>query len=157
MPVAGEFSLYAHAETGALWTRDGSARVPLAERFYLGGDRSLRSFRQDRVGPKDATSESLGGEFYNLVQLEARLGFMKFYEAALFFDAGNVGRRVEAFGSSALDYAIGAGLIIHMPAGIDMRFDAAFNPDRDPGEEEWVLHLRFGDAKFEPGPFHRAR
>jgi outer membrane translocation and assembly module TamA len=61
----------------------------------------------------------------------------------VFFDMGNFGRNVADYGLSDLHYAIGAGLGYGLPIG-PIRFDAAWNPDRDPGDEAWVLHLTVG-------------
>jgi len=50
---------------GVIDTYDDAARVPLFERWFLGGPYDMRAFKFGRVGPRDASgAESLGGNTY---------------------------------------------------------------------------------------------
>ena len=42
--------------------RTNGDEVPLGEKFYLGGIRTLRGFKTREVGPQDNTGEYIGGE-----------------------------------------------------------------------------------------------
>ncbi|MCA8941315.1 MAG: outer membrane protein assembly factor BamA [Planctomycetes bacterium] len=143
VPIHREIHLALRASTGALWPGMGSDRIPLQERFFNGGESSVRSFRESRLGPRDATGSLVGGEFRNVFTAELRVPLRRLFEAALFMDAGNVGSDVTTYGLNGLRYAIGAGLRIRLPIG-PVRVDGAFNPQRDPGEDEWVVHLSVG-------------
>ncbi|MCA8968400.1 MAG: BamA/TamA family outer membrane protein [Planctomycetes bacterium] len=142
--VSDGVALSARVRSGLVWTTRSSTRIPIQHRMFTGGENTVRSFREDRVGPKDANGESLGGEFRNVINLESRFVIEDPLDFVLFADAGNVGRRIEDFGLDDMRYAIGLGLQYAIPVQIPIRFDFAINPDRRSGEEKWVMHLRIG-------------
>lgn len=139
-PILG---LALRAEIGALWPHDGSAAVPLQERWFNGGENSVRSFRESQLGPKDGSGQPIGGEFRNLFGMEFRTPLWRSLEAAVFVDAGNVGSEIADFGFDRMGYGLGTGLRWLLPIG-PVRFDAAWNPDRAPGDVEWAFHLSVG-------------
>lgn len=69
----------------------GSTRaVPLAARFFSGGDNTLRGFKVDRAGPLDYTSqEPVGGEFQVLFNGEMRFPIYRALKGVIFYDVGN--------------------------------------------------------------------
>lgn len=118
--------------------------IPLQERFFAGGENSVRSFLESRLGPVDAGGEALGGEAFTTLSLEWRRELAGPFQGALFTDAGFV--ESEASDALALDdvrLGVGAGLRYLLPIG-PLRVDAAFNPDRRSGEDEWVVHFSIG-------------
>lgn len=143
VPIVGDTRLALHSEHRWLWPNEGSARVPIQERYFLGGENTVRSFRESRLGPKDASGQPLGGEFSNLFSAELRIPIWRAFEAAAFVDAGNVGSNIQNYGLSNLSYAVGAGLRLALPIG-PLRVDAAHNPDPDPGDSDWVVHFSVG-------------
>src|SRR5262249_56793183 len=65
--------------------------VPLAERFFAGGDTTLRGFGIDEAGPLDlVTQKPIGGEFSVLVNQELRFPILGALKGVLFYDSGNV-------------------------------------------------------------------
>lgn len=143
LPLGGRTRLSMRWTTGALWPGDGSDRVPLQVRFYNGGENTVRSFRQDRLGPVDNAGLPVGGEFRNVFSIELRHPLQRTIEASLFADAGNVGSAVGDFGLRDVSYALGVGLRIVLPIG-PLRVDAAYNPDRLFGQDEWVTQFSVG-------------
>jgi outer membrane protein assembly complex protein YaeT len=143
LPVTDSTHLGADTEVGWLWPGEGSDGVPVSERFFNGGYNSVRSFKQDELGPKDANGTPVGGEFRNLFSLELRQRVYGPFELALFADAGNIGSNVQDYSLQKMSYALGIGLRLQLPVG-PVRVDAGWNPDRQPGEREWVIHLAIG-------------
>ncbi|MCU0862263.1 MAG: BamA/TamA family outer membrane protein [Planctomycetes bacterium] len=135
--------LVLRSEQSLLWPHEGSARVPLQERWFNGGEASVRSFREAQLGPTDGAGIAIGGEYRNLFGVELRVPLWRTVEAGLFADAGNVGSAVQEFSLDDMRYALGAGLRLLLPIG-PVRLDAAWNPDQRPGDEEWVLHFSVG-------------
>ena len=124
--------------------RDGQV-VPLQERYFNGGENTVRTFRQDDLGPKDANGEPIGGETWSVVNLEWRhdLGDSGFH-GVLFGDLGNVLLEAEDFWDFRdLEAGLGVGLRYMRPGG-PLRIDAAMNPDRRLGEDEWIVHFSVG-------------
>jgi outer membrane protein assembly complex protein YaeT len=136
-------TLVLRTEQNGLWPHEGSANVPLQLRWFNGGENSVRSFRESQLGPKDAQGNPTGGEYRNILGAELRFPIVKTLEGGLFVDAGNLGTRVQDFSLDEMRYGIGAGLRLLLPIGA-VRLDAAWNPDQDPGDDEWVLHFSVG-------------
>ncbi|MEM7167432.1 MAG: BamA/TamA family outer membrane protein [Planctomycetota bacterium] len=136
------------------WTLIGSMRagylrplqseiIPLGERFYLGGARSVRSFRQDGVGPKDASDNPIGGEAFTLANLELRFPIWKQLGGTAFVDAGSVHADHNDFTRSDYRYAAGGGFLLNTPIG-PFRVDAAGTLNREAGEDSWAIHVLLG-------------
>jgi outer membrane protein assembly complex protein YaeT len=143
-PISPRLRLIANADLGLLWPDDGSASIPLQERFFNGGHQSVRSFRESKLGPRDSNGNRVGGEYRNTFNLELRTPLAKSLEAAFFFDAGNLGRNIQDYSLRDLHFGIGIGLRIHLPA-LPIRLDFGVNPNLDPGDENWVLHFSLGE------------
>jgi outer membrane translocation and assembly module TamA len=103
----------------------------------------VRSYDEAELGPKDVNGEPVGGEFRNVLNVELRWQVLTNVELAAFADAGNVGRQVGDYTFNDLKYGLGGGIRILLPIG-PVRLDAAYNPDRDPGDEVWEVHFSIG-------------
>lgn len=145
-------------------TRDETA-LPLPERFFNGGESTVRSFKEDQLGPKDLEGDPTGGIGGNVVNLELRRRLVGNWAGSLFVDIGNVvpnQSRIEqglppyesagdAFEDAVEDffsdfsYAVGAGIQYLLPVG-PARMDVAVNPDPEEGEEQWLAHFTLGMA-----------
>ncbi|MHC4512438.1 MAG: BamA/OMP85 family outer membrane protein [Planctomycetota bacterium] len=143
LPLVENLQLVLGSRHGWLWPGDGSDRVPIQERLFNGGENTVRSYNEAELGPKDVNGEPVGGEFRNILGVEMRCQILTNLEIAAFADAGNVGRQVEDYTFDDLKYGLGGGIRILLPIG-PVRLDAAYNPDRDPGDEVWELHFSVG-------------
>ncbi|MEY2980558.1 MAG: hypothetical protein RL562_785 [Planctomycetota bacterium] len=143
LPFDEDSGLAFRTDQGVLWPSDGASSIPLQERFYNGGENTVRSFRESLLGPLDANGRPIGGSFRNVFGVELRSRLLGLLEGSLFVDAGNVGTDSGDFGLSDLRYAVGAGLRIALPIG-PIRFDAGINPEPRDGDRDWVLHISVG-------------
>jgi outer membrane protein assembly factor BamA len=132
------------ADSGFLWPGEGSAAVPVPERFFLGGYDSVRSYRESRLGPRDGTGALRGGEFENFARTEVVARVFEPLEVALFADAGNVGVNVKDWDLDPMRYALGLALRLAARETGPVVLSAAFNPDRERGEDEWVVDFAAG-------------
>ena len=153
-------------KTGFILPGSGQEGIPLDERFFNGGENSVRSFRESQLGPNDQTGASLGGTAFNTLSLELRRSISKRFAGTLFFDTGNISpNRTTNNGTAAIAasrqdlidatwsdffhdfrYAIGCGLQYLLPIG-PARIDVAYNPDKRPEtESQYALHLSIGMA-----------
>lgn len=138
--------LAASLRTGLMQPYGISEDVPLTERFFNGGENSVRSFREDELGPKDASGEPIGGEAATTLNLEYRHLVSGNIAASLFADSGNVAL-------DAADYlrfddfrsALGVGLAYLLPIG-PVRVDFGWNPAARADEDDWVVHVSVGFA-----------
>jgi outer membrane protein assembly factor BamA len=140
---------------------------PIAERFFNGGENTVRSFRQSELGPKDANGEPTGGLANNVINIELRQQLIGNLTGSLFFDYGNVSpnRTREERGKPTYDSrsdimsdtfneyfkdfrpGVGFGLQYQLPVG-PARIDFAWNPDQDTDRDEdfFVFHFSVGMA-----------
>lgn len=121
-----------------------TSEVSIQRRLFNGGENTVRSFREDELGPKDPNGEPVGGEARTLVSLEARRMLRGNVSGALFYDLGNVELDYrDFFQFDGMRHGIGAGLRYLLPIG-PLRLDAAWNPDPHSGEDDWVVHFAVG-------------
>jgi outer membrane protein assembly complex protein YaeT len=141
--------------------------VPLAERFFNGGENTVRSFEESELGPQDASGDPTGGLGFNVLNVELRQRIVGNLTGSLFFDYGNVSpnrnreeqgkppydRRSDVISDTLHDFykdfrpAVGLGFQYLLPVG-PARMDFAFNPDRDPSRDDdsFVFHFSVGMA-----------
>lgn len=112
--------------------------LPRPDRFYAGGDYSLRGFDADTVEP-------LGGNALLLCGAELRFSAGRSFSPALFADAGNVYRLVSDFDAGVLRYSAGVGLRYRTAFG-PIRVDWAFKLNRRGDESRSQVHLTIGHA-----------
>jgi outer membrane protein assembly factor BamA len=143
VPLTRRINVALRTSQGLLWPGEGFDRIPLQERFYNGGQSTVRSFRESRLGPLDPSGKPTGGSWRNVFTAELRVPLGGLLESSVFADAGNVGEDIEEFGLAGLRWGLGLGIRLRLPIG-PVRVDGAWNPDREIGEDEWVIHLSVG-------------
>ena len=113
----------------------GSPRVPIFDRWFLGGLYSLRGYRYRDVGPRDSTGEPLGGETYYFASAEYSLPIIERLRFAMFYDIGNVFEDAYSFvakGRKAFSDNWGVGLRINLPIGpLRLDYGVPINHDSD--------------------------
>ncbi len=128
---------------------NGDPSLPVASRLFLGGENSVRSFRQDQLGPKDAEGIPVGGLTSANATLEARWQAAGALWLAAFYDVGVVDPkswtiRARSDAGEGLGQGYGAGVRYQLPVG-PVRFDLAYNPDVAVNSSgAWVSHLAVG-------------
>lgn len=142
VPFAEPFVLGVAARGGAIWTHGGDV-LPVQERFFLGGESTVRSFREAQLGPQSVTGVPTGGSWYQAFNAELRFPIVAAFHGAVFADAGTVGTDVDDLGFRGMRYGLGAGLRLVLPIG-PVRVDYARNPDPEPFDEKWVVHFSVG-------------
>jgi outer membrane protein assembly complex protein YaeT len=139
-----ETGLAASARTGVIAPAGMTDQIPLPERFFNGGENSVRSFRQDELGPTDLSGDPIGGEAATTLNLELRHAIAGNLAAALFADAGNVALEVQDYlRFEDFRYGVGLGVRYLLPIG-PVRLDLGINPDPRDGEDDYVLHFSVG-------------
>jgi outer membrane translocation and assembly module TamA len=127
--------------------------VPASERFFAGGDSTVRGFVLDRLGAEDTLNTlgfPTGGSGLVIVNGELRTSYWKGLGVVGFLDAGNVFRRAGDINFAELRPAAGFGLRYRSPLG-PLRVDLGFNLDprllpTGDKERRAVFHLSLGQA-----------
>ena len=135
------------ARAGVIHSLSGSnaiADIPIDERFFNGGNTTVRSFAERDLGPHN-NGDPTGGEFFTVFNVEYTFPIYGELQGAAFFDAGNLLTSSENLGFDDMRYAIGLGLRYRLPIG-PIRLDYGYNPDRRAGEDNGAFHFSFGFA-----------
>jgi outer membrane protein assembly complex protein YaeT len=124
--------------------------LPASERFFAGGDTTVRGFALDSLGTARTITPSgfpRGGNSLLLFNGELRVPVWKDLGAAFFVDAGNVFDRVSNIDVGELRTAVGLGLRYRSPVG-PLRFDVGFKLDRRDYDikDRHAFHFSFGHA-----------
>jgi outer membrane protein assembly complex protein YaeT len=91
--------------------------VPLTERYFAGGLRTIRGFPEDAVGPRDSLNIPEGGRFLATGTMETRIELIWRLGATVFVDAGDVVDHADALAWRAISVGAGAGLLVDSPVG----------------------------------------
>ncbi len=135
--------LIMRADVGAISTSDFE-QVPSSERFFAGGDQSIRGFGLNEVSDfrfeevdGEQKPELIGGRYLSVGSVEYAYLVHAKWRAAVFADAGN------ASGEFAEDIAWGAGLGAHYLSPIgNIRVYVARGSSKL--EKRWGIHLIIG-------------
>jgi outer membrane protein assembly complex protein YaeT len=129
--------------------------LPQSERFYAGGDTTIRGFYPDRVGTRhvpalptdtlDADLLPVGGNGLVIFNAELRAPVSGGLGVVGFLDAGNVFSRVAGIDLGELRSAVGGGVRYKSPFG-PIRFDLGFKVNRQAGEGLTAWFVSFGQA-----------
>lgn len=135
-------------------TLDDADTVPIGNRYFLGGGRNVRGFRNRAIGPKVIPAEdsedgaryrSIGGQTRLQASVEYSIPLSKWLRFGAFYDIGNVWE--DAFDADFSEYAssYGAGLRLDFP-GFPIRFDYAVPVEKDDDisrTQRWVFWVGY--------------
>lgn len=118
-----------------------SDRVPLSERFFLGGPYTVRGFKYRAVGPKDENGEPIGGRTMAMASFEYLVPIVPMIRGAVFYDAGMVWEEAWKVDSN-LNSGAGLGVRFDLPIG-PIRLDYAWPIDTDEFNDDPNGRLHF--------------
>lgn len=121
-------------------------RLPVYERFFLGGIYSLRGYETWEVGPRDAeTNEIIGGNkmmFFNaeyMFPVSKEMGV----RGVAFFDTGNAYDDDEGYNFGNMRHCVGLGVRWHSPFG-PLRIEWGYNLNADPDQSPSNFQFSMG-------------
>ncbi len=132
--VRGEFG-YGHG-----WFGD---KLPVFERFFLGGLYSMRGFEAGSVGPRDPkTNDVVGGDkevFFNFEYIFPILRKLEL-RGVVFYDTGNA--YLGPVDIADFRHAVGCGIRWYSPLG-PLRVEIGYNlkPESDEKDYEWAFGM----------------
>ncbi|HEX6572623.1 MAG TPA: BamA/TamA family outer membrane protein [Steroidobacteraceae bacterium] len=117
--LGGPWYLRTRGEVGTSWINEFS-ELPASQRFFAGGDRSVRGFGINELSPpldpektsgSTSTTDGGGGEHKLVGSLELERDFPRNFRGAVFFDIGN------AFNDwdTPMEYSVGVGARWKLP------------------------------------------
>jgi outer membrane protein insertion porin family len=146
-------SFYKEIGHGVIWASSVTAGlitsrdIPISERFFAGGDTTLRGFSYNSVGPVDPeTGNPIGGQGLFLLNQELRIPLYKALKSVVFFDAGNVFSDLQHYDMGELRHDVGVGIRIDTPVG-PFRVEYGRKLERENhGEDLGQLFFSIGQA-----------
>ncbi len=136
-PVGERDRLLLRIEVGTTFASNADL-LPSSQRFFAGGDASVRGYRYNELGTVDANGNVVGGKHLLTGSAEYEHWFNERWGAAVFVDAGNAFRD---FGDSVRKSA-GVGLRWGLPFAV-VALDVA-QPIADPNDSSIRFHLTLG-------------
>ncbi|MDD5171306.1 MAG: BamA/TamA family outer membrane protein, partial [Syntrophales bacterium] len=138
IPLPGDFALLTRARVGGTWQNDPVEQLPISVRFFAGGDRSIRGYAYQALGPKDSQGNVVGGRnlLTGTVELERYIG--KSWGVAAFYDAGNAFNNLSDISAAQ---GAGMGLRYYSPIG-PIKLDVA--RQLSVAEPDTRIHLTIG-------------
>ena len=127
--------------------------LPASERFFAGGDTTVRGFSLDRLVNRETVAINgfpIGGNSVVILNAELRSKLFGIVQGVGFLDAGNVFLLARDFSFIDLRPAAGFGIRINTDFG-PIRFDLGFNLNPQvfgeaPRESRTVFHVSIGQA-----------
>lgn len=114
-----------------VWKTSNPNDIPISERFFLGGESSVRGYRPFDLGPHFGNGDPKGGVSSSLFSVEYMQELFSFLDGFVFVDAGSVSMRKFSLGHYNLSYGVGVRIevISRMPVTLGIGFPV--NPDFD--------------------------
>jgi len=138
-PLPLETVLAPKVRAGYIASRSGE-KLPIYERFYLGGMNSLRGLRD--VGPKDEEGDVIGGTTMFNVQLDFIFPLIKNagMKGVIFYDTGNAWDNGYHFGD--LRHTAGVGIRWYSPIGpLRLEWGYVLDPKDDEPASRWEFTM----------------
>lgn len=135
-PLGDRGRLLLRGEAGA--TRAANfADLPPSQRFFTGGDRTVRGYGFEELAPEDPFGNDIGGQYLMVGSVEADFLVKGNFGVAAFFDTGNATNAP----NGDLVSGVGLGFRYRSPVGM-IRIDLA-HPLDDP-DQSFRLHISLG-------------
>jgi outer membrane protein assembly complex protein YaeT len=117
--------------------------IPLSERFYSGGEGSVRGYGLRRIGPLSAANDPLGGLSLVEGSIELRRPLFWKLAGAVFFDCGQVSTQAYHIPVDALQCGFGPAVSFATPVG-PVRLDLGFPTKRPDDDSIWQVYFSIG-------------
>lgn len=138
LPLGDRARLLSRLEYGATWVDEFSV-LPSSQRFFAGGDQSVRGYAYQSIGPRDEDGEVIGGRFLATASLEVERAVRGSVGLAAFYDIGGADNNA----LPTLVQGVGVGLRYRSPIG-SIRLDLAHPLDGGEGGVRLHFGIRVG-------------
>jgi outer membrane protein insertion porin family len=122
------------ARVGLARTLGQGHELPIEERFFAGGESTIRGYKRNRVGPLDQAGHPRGGNARVVLNAEWRFPIWRFVHGALFLDTGTVRSEILDLRLSEFKSGVGGGVRLLTPVG-PLRFDVGYGLNPVAGDE----------------------
>jgi len=148
-PLTEKWVFSIHETSGYVSEFGRSDRVPIFERFFVGGTSTVRGYDERDIGPKsdDIFHDPIGGNVRFVTNLELSYAITDILRGYVFTDGGTAWPDVEDIGGSELRFGAGVGIGLKTPIGpLRVDYGVPLNADSDQGHGR--IHFRVGLGRF---------
>ncbi|MEA1992362.1 MAG: outer membrane protein assembly factor BamA [Thermodesulfobacteriota bacterium] len=144
-------SIIGHVRAGAGYvTEGGGGKLPIYERFFLGGIDSVRGFKYGRISPTDPNSDDddrVGGNYMGFVQIETIFPLLKNMglNGVIFLDMGNCWDDGNDYDNQTTRMSVGPGIRWLSPIG-PLRIEWGFNINKEDDDDASNWEFRMGGS-----------
>ncbi len=133
VPVRRRMALGVRGQIGLIQPFGDTSEIPYYQRYFLGGETQIRGYNVRSVAPYDAaTSTSVGGDKFVLLNAEYYFDVFGPLRLLLFFDAGQAYAPGQNFYWRTMSTSTGVEARFTMPVlNVPFRLIYAWNPNRD--------------------------
>ena len=124
------------------WKED-SENIPFSERFFLGGENSVRGYKYGEAAPIDSQGELIGGQTYILGNIELEQRVVGNFALVVFYDATTISANSMVIEDGVYLDSIGAGINYQTFVG-PVRLEYGYNLHRRPTDPAGTLLFSFG-------------
>lgn len=144
LPLTGSMVLHLGLRTGAIVSAgDASDHIPFVERFFMGGEDTVRGYREGEASPLDDAGNEIGAEAYVLTNIELEQRVMSDLSLVLFYDG--LYNSLDGFYEQGTEHLFSVGLGIRYQTVVGpVRLEYGYNPDRRKDDTSGTLHLSVG-------------
>ena len=144
LPLTASTVLHLGVRSGVIFACENSENdIPFVERFFLGGENSVRGYREGAASPLDSNGNEVGAEAYVLTNVELEQRVMSELSVVAFYDGVNNSRDGVSGGEHEYLYTVGLGLRYQTVVG-PIRLEYGYNPDPRDEDTDSTLHLSVG-------------
>ncbi len=143
VPLGWRTVLAGRARIGLEDTLSHIDDIPLSERFYSGGEGSVRGYGLRRIGPLSLSNDPLGGRSLVETSVELRRPIVWKLIGAVFFDCGQVALQSFDLRVDSLQCGYGPSLGLNSPVG-PINFYLGFPTQKPRGDSNWQFYLSIG-------------
>jgi translocation and assembly module TamA len=121
IPLPWRLSVQSRFKAGFTLQQEAFRELPASLRFFAGGDRSVRGYAYQSLGPKDSSGNVIGGKNILVASVELDRAILTDWGVAAFFDIGNA---FDSFTNITLFKGAGVGVRYYTKIGA-LRLDLA--------------------------------
>ncbi|MDA3902476.1 MAG: autotransporter assembly complex protein TamA [Desulfuromusa sp.] len=137
-PLPRQYSLLLRLRGGTTWHNDPFNGLPASLRFFAGGDRSVRGYSYQSLGPTDDQGQVIGGKHLLVANLELEKRLNPNWGIAVFYDIGNA---FDSLSDYELEQGAGIGVSRYTRIG-PLRLDLARQIGK--AKNKYRLHVSVG-------------
>lgn len=143
-PLSESLIVHSSLRGGALFSGGSSdENLPFNERYFPGGENSVRGYLEGGASPLDLNGEEVGGESYVLGNLELEQRLFNQLSVVAFADAVVNSREGFFNDGSEFLYSVGLGVRYKTVVG-PLRLEYGHNPDPRDGDPPGTFHFSIG-------------